>query len=58
MSSGEVLFSHVMNVLFYVLVSPGEKDRRRKVSEAESAEEAVMTVRLHAEKELQMQLLL
>lgn len=55
--SGEVLFSHVMNVLFYVL-SPGEKDRRRKVSEAESAEEAVMTVRLHAEKELQMQLLL
>lgn len=50
-SSGEVLFCHVMNVLFYILVSPGEKDRWRKVSEAESAEEAVMTVRLHTEKE-------
>lgn len=57
MSSGEVLFSHVMNVLFYVLVSSGEKDGRRTVSEAEK-EEAVMTVRLHAERELQMQLLL
>lgn len=39
------------NVLFYILVSPGEKDRWRKVSEAESAEEAVMTVWLHTEKE-------